>query len=365
MKILVINSGSSSIKSQLINLDTKETIMKFNIDEVVDYNEALNKIFEKIDLEKIDAFAHRVVHGADLFAKSVIIDDEVIEKLDKIEYLAPLHNPHNLRAIKILKKLYPNKPQVAVFDTAFHHTMPPKAFMYALPYELYEHEKIRKYGFHGSSHAYLTKQCSSILNKNIDSLNIITLHLGNGCSACAIKNGKAVDTTMGFTPLEGLMMGTRSGDIDPSIVLYLNQKLDMNLQNISELLNKKSGLKGICKYSNMQEVIEASNKNDKYSQLALEMFVYKIAKIIGAYFIVLGKIDAIVFSGGIGQYSSIVREKICQEIKESMKIVLNKEANNKNQQIISSKSSSIELFVIPTDEQMYIALEAKSLLTKN
>jgi len=363
MKILVINSGSSSIKSQLINSQTQEVLFSHIFEEISSHSDALNELFLKIDLEHIDAFAHRVVHGGSIFYKSVLINDEVLEKLDQIEYLAPLHNPHNTIAIKILKQMFPLKKQIAVFDTAFHHTMEQKAYMYALPYELYEDEQIRKYGFHGSSHAFLLQQSVKLLNKSIKDTNIITLHLGNGCSACAIKNGKSIDTTMGFTPLEGLVMGTRCGDIDASIVLYLQEKLNMSSKEISTLLNKQSGLKGICKYSDMRQIIKLSQDGDNLATLALEMFIYKIIKTIGAYWIILGKLDAIVFSGGIGQYSSIVRQKICDGIKEVMQLSINEKANNQNKRFINSIESKINLFVIPTNEELYIALEAKSLLT--
>jgi acetate kinase len=363
MQILVINSGSSSIKSELIDSNTQELILKYSVEKVTNHNSALDLLLSKYKLDEIDAFAHRVVHGGDKFYKSVIIDDNIIKILDSIEYLAPLHNPHNIKAIKILKQSLPNIPQVAVFDTAFHHTLPPKAYMYALPYKLYLEEKIRKYGFHGSSHQYLSQKCAKILKKDINSLNIISLHLGNGCSACAIKNGKSIDTTMGFTPLQGLMMGTRSGDIDPSIILYLVERLHKKPQEINDILNKQSGLKGICQYSDIRDVLKANEDGDELAKLALEMFIYKIAKAIGAYFIVLGKVDAIIFSGGIGEHSALVRQKICDTIQISMGIDYDNEANEQNKFIISTNSSNINLLVIPTNEELHIALEAKSLLT--
>jgi len=363
MKILVINSGSSSIKSKLIDSNTQEVIYSQNFQEIKNHEQCLKSLFLKIDLDDVDAFAHRVVHGADQFYKSIIIDDEVLRQLDSIEYLAPLHNPANTKAIKILKNMFPSKPQIAVFDTAFHHTMEPKAYMYALPYSLYKEHNIRKYGFHGSSHAYLTQKASELLNKSISQTTIISLHLGNGCSACAIKNGKSIDTTMGFTPLEGLMMGTRSGDIDPLIILFLEDKLNMDTQTINNLLNKQSGLKGISNYSSMKDVVELMKKGDIMATLAFEMFIYKIVKTIGSYWMILKNLDAIVFSGGIGEYSFTVRKAIIENISKLMQINFNINANNQNRVTISNSNSKVKLFVIPTDEELYIANEAKSLLT--
>ncbi|MEA1914975.1 MAG: acetate/propionate family kinase [Campylobacterota bacterium] len=339
MNILVINSGSSSIKSKLIDSVTYELKYEQNIEEFKNHKQALELLFQKINFKDVDAFAHRVVHGGSIFKKSVLVDDEVLKQLDSIEHLAPLHNPHNTQAIKIIQNMYPNKKQIVVFDTAFHQTMPARAYMYALPYDLYEHEHIRKYGFHGSSHAFLAQQTAKILEKDLSHTNIITLHLGNGCSACAIKKGKSIDTTMGFTPLEGLMMGTRCGDIDASIVGYLHHVLGKSMKDIDALLNKKSGLKGICSKSDMREVLKMVDHGDEKARLAIDMFVYKLVKIIGAYWMVLGRVDALVFSGGIGEHSSVIRQKVVEALHHCIKVL-----------------------VVPTNEELHIALEAKNKL---
>lgn len=370
MKILVINSGSSSIKTQLYNTTTKKDLFHCILEEVVDHNIALSQLIQKLlesqviqTLDEVDAFAHRVVHGGNLFSQSVIINAHVMQQLDSIEYLAPLHNPHNTAAIKYFQKRFPNKIQVAVFDTAFHQTMPQKAYMYALPYELYEQHHIRKYGFHGSSHAYLAKQTAKLLHKESNELNCITLHLGNGASICAIQNGKSIDTSMGFTPLQGLMMGTRCGDIDPSIVLYLQQQLQYKPKEIEKILNKKSGLQAIAGMSDMRKVISLAQNNNLHAKLALEMFVYNIIKYIGAYGVVLGNIDAIVFSGGIGEHSGLIRKMVCDKISNLLKIELDIKANELNEEIISTTNSAIKLLNIATNEELFIALEAKRLLT--
>lgn len=370
MKILVINSGSSSIKSQLYDTTTQEDLFHYTVEEVVDHSIALSQLIQKLlhskviqTLDEVDAFAHRVVHGGSLFSQSVIINDHVMEQLDSIEYLAPLHNPHNTAAIKYFQKRFPNKIQVAVFDTAFHQTMPQKAYMYALPYELYAQHHIRKYGFHGSSHAYLAKQTSKLLQKPIEQLNCITLHLGNGASICAIQNGKSIDTSMGFTPLQGLMMGTRCGDIDPSIVLFMQKQLQYKPQEIEKILNKKSGLEAIAGMSDMRKVISLAQNNNENAKLALEMFVYSIIKYIGSYFVVLGKVDAIVFSGGIGEHSALIRQMVCDKLSTSLNIKIDNEANEANKEVFSNDESAIKVLNIATNEELFIALEAKKLLT--
>ncbi len=372
MKILVINCGSSSIKAELYDTTTKEDLFHHTLEEVIDHNIALDSMIEKLldskiidSLDKIDAFAHRVVHGGDIFHDSIIITENKLIQLDSIEHLAPLHNPHNTRAIKYFQKKFPQKVQVAVFDTAFHHTLPNAAFMYALPYELYEVHHIRKYGFHGSSHAFISKKASQLLNIEYEQFNCITLHLGNGASMCAIQNGQSIDTSMGFTPMQGLVMGTRCGDIDPAIVLYLQSHLQMDAKSIERLLNKESGLKGICGKSDMRQIIDDAQNNDKRSQLALDMFVQRIAKYIGAYYITLeGKIDAIIFSGGIGEHSPLIREMVCNKISNALGINIDCTKNEKSEQIISTKKSKITILNIATNEELYIALEAKRLLTK-
>lgn len=370
MKILVINSGSSSIKCELYGTISQEDLFHHIVEEVVDHAIALDQLIQKLlqsniieTLDEVDAFAHRVVHGGDLFSQSVIINDEILKQLDTIEHLAPLHNPHNIAAIKYFQKKFPAKTQIAVFDTAFHQTLSKEAFLYPLPYELYEKEHIRKYGFHGSSHAFLVQQAAKTLDKDNKDINCITLHLGNGASVCAVQNGKSIDTSMGFTPLQGLMMGTRCGDIDPSIVIYLQNQLDLSVEEIERLLNKKSGLKGICNCSDMRQVIHYANNGNDLAQLALEMFVYSIVKYIGSYHVILGKIDAIIFSGGIGEHSWEIRKMVCDKISTALGIIIDEQANKSHQTILSTKKSAVKVFNIATNEELYIALEAKRLLT--
>jgi acetate kinase len=272
---------------------------------VQNHHEAMEAL--EVYFGSVDVIGHRVVHGAEEFKEAVVIDDEVIQKIEALSPLAPLHNPANLEGIKVVQEKYPQIPQVAVFDTAFHASMEKEAYLYALPYEMYEQHKIRRYGFHGTSHSYLLDQAAKMLSKRCDELNIITLHLGNGASACAIKNGKSIDTSMGFTPLEGLVMGTRSGDIDPAIVLYLQEKLQMSAKEVDKLLNKESGLYGICGDNDVRHILNAV---DEHAKLAIDIMVRRIQKYIGAYMILLEDVDAVVFSGGIGENSQEIRERV-------------------------------------------------------
>jgi len=322
MKILVLNSGSSSIKYKFFD---KETLLDKGL--VSD----LGSILKKIDV-KIDACGHRVVHGGDRFKESVLIDEDVIKAIEHFSELAPLHNPPALLTIRESMKLLPGIPHVAVFDTAFFQTMPECAYLYAIPYALYEKHKIRKYGFHGTSHKYVAGQAASILKKPIDKLKIIACHLGNGCSITAVKNGKAIDTSMGLTPLEGLIMGTRSGDIDPTIVSYIMKKQGVDIDRAIEILNKESGLLGISGISNdMREIVR--KKDDKRSGLALKMFAYRIKKYIGAYIASMGGVDAVVFTGGIGENHPNLVKEICKGVV----------------------SSKVKILSIPTDEELMIA----------
>jgi len=330
MKIAVLNAGSSSLKFKLFN--TKDM---FVIDDILIQNigknglthhNAILDIIQRlksqgIDIKSLDAIVHRVVHGGEDFQEPTIIDKDVIKKIKKLIPLAPLHNNINLEGIELAIKFAPNVQQIAVFDTAFHSTMPKKSYLYALDYELYEKHKIRKYGFHGSSHSYIAKQTAKILNKDIDKLNIISLHLGNGASVCAIKNGKSIDTSMGFTPLEGLIMGTRCGSIDSAIVFYLYRELGLSIDEIDNLLNKKSGLIGICGLSDVREILDAKTQN---ATLAIEMMIKSIQKYIGSYMILLEDVDAIVFTGGIGENSSYIRNKVMDNkiLKEIKSLVI-------------------------------------------
>jgi len=316
MKLAVINSGSSSLKVKIFTIEDECVVFQTVLEEIKSHTEALNEVIDTlhskgIDFFDLDAVGHRVVHGGEKFKGATLVDDEVIKEIDKLSALAPLHNPANLQGILSLKKIAPSLKQYAVFDTAFHSTMPKEAFLYALPYEIYEKYGVRRYGFHGTSHSFIAKETAKALNKPLQDLNIISLHLGNGASVCAIKNGKSIDTSMGFTPLEGLIMGSRSGDLDPAIVLYMQRELDLSVDEVDKLLNKNSGLKGICDESDVRKIL--SSKDDK-SKLALEMMIRRIRKYIGAYSTLYEELDAVVFTGGIGENSIFVREKSTQNM---------------------------------------------------
>ena len=312
MKIAVINSGSSSLKFKLFDMSKKivlKSVLIENIGEknsdIQNHHDALDAL--KIDFSKINAIGHRVVHGGEKLSSSMVIDENVMKTIKSLFPLAPLHNPANLEGILVAQSKINNIPQIAVFDTAFHTTMPKEAYLYALPYEMYKNHAIRRYGFHGTSHSYIMKEAAKELDISLHDINLITLHLGNGASICAIKNGKSIDTSMGFTPLEGLIMGSRSGDIDPAIVLYMQRELGLNIEEIDNILNKKSGLIGICGDNDVRKILESG---DIQSQLALDMMIRRIQKYIGSYMAILPRVDAIVFSGGIGENSSYVREKV-------------------------------------------------------
>ncbi len=392
MKILVLNSGSSSIKCQYfidqksiasalverIGEEESYSEVKYrehifsNTDPVSDHYQALNIILSMLEeskclssIDDLDAIGHRVVHGGSDFSEPTLITKEVIETIHSLIPLAPLHNPANLKGIEVIGKIDPNLTQVAVFDTAFHQTMPEQASLYPIPYDLYERSGIRRYGFHGTSHAYVAKEASLMMKEDLNRLNLITLHLGNGASACAVKSGKSIDTSMGLTPLEGLMMGTRCGDIDPAIIPFLSQNYDMDINDIDEMLNKESGLKGICGTNDMREVVMQAEQDDTLSSLALEMYTYRIKKYIGAYSAVLGRVDAIVFTGGIGEHAAKVREMICDGLEESIGLKLdtvkNKVASTQNRSIQELKSK-IQLFVIPTNEELEIVLQTEKII---
>jgi acetate kinase len=312
MKIGVINAGSSSLKFKLIETKSKKILFSQTVENIGEegsaiknHHEALESI--EVDFSTLDAVGHRVVHGGEEFSHSVLIDESVEKTIEKLITLAPLHNGANLEGIRVARAKTPNIPHVAVFDTAFHSTMPKESSLYALPYEMYEKHNIRRYGFHGTSHSYVMKEAACTLLKDECCVNLITLHLGNGASACAIKNGKSIDTSMGFTPLEGLIMGSRSGDIDPAIVFYMQRELGMSLDAIENMLNKESGLYGICNQNDVRKILKSKNKN---AQLALDMMVRRIQKYVGAYLAILGSVDAIVFTGGIGYNSSYIREAV-------------------------------------------------------
>jgi len=317
---------------------------------------------------ELDGIGHRVVHGGESFTSSTIIDGNVIAAIEKVTPLAPLHNPANLEGIRSAIEKAPKVPQVAVFDTAFHQTIPQYAYMYALPYEMYEKYGVRRYGFHGTSHYFVAKEAAKYLNKPLEKLNLITLHLGNGASLCAIENGQSVDTSMGMTPLEGLIMGTRSGDLDPEIIFFLVKQTGKSFADIDKMLNKESGLKGICGANDVREIIAASEAGDERAALALMMFSYRIKKYIGSYAAILGRVDALVFTGGIGEHSPLLREMtMCGRLEQSlgMKVDLTKDHWDKHQAWdASTKDSKIKMLIIPTNEELEIATETKKLIAK-
>lgn len=387
MKIAVINSGSSSIKCKIFLMPSEEMLAHIVVEKIGEesslvtfrqkertftqkefiatHHEALKKINSILSEENIvanfaslDAMAHRVVHGAEHFKEAVVINDAVLKKIEELIPLAPLHNRVNLEGIRISQKKAPNVAQVAVFDTAFHETMPKEAYLYALPYELYEKHKIRKYGFHGTSHAFVMHEAAKKMQKDASACNMITLHLGNGSSICAIENGKSIDTSMGFTPLEGLIMGSRCGDIDPAVILYLQRELSLGVDEVDELLNKRSGLLGIC---GQKDVREIQKRDDELSRLALLMLKRRVVKYIGSYMALLRRVDALVFTAGIGENSSSLRAEILRDL-ETFGIILDEEANLQNSLLISSESSKIKVFVIKTDEELQIAREAITIL---
>jgi acetate kinase len=393
MKILVINSGSSSIKYQLFDM-ADHTVLASGIleqigesescltqlthnaqgrmDKVIKtqpvsnhqegfelINRVLNESGAVTDTAELFGIGHRVVHGGEAFREPTHIDDDVIAAIRELIPLAPLHNPANLLGIEVALKAAPRVPQVAVFDTAFHHSLPPRAYHYALPKELYDLHNVRRYGFHGTSHHYVAKKAASHLNRSLASLNLITLHLGNGASVTAIKNGQSVDTSMGMTPLEGLIMGTRCGDIDPAIIFYLGRKTGLSRDEIEANLNKESGLKGICGVNDMRAIGELADKGDPHARLATDMYCYRIKKYIGAYYAVLGYADAIVFTGGIGQNAAYIRSGACQGLSR-LGIELDPAKNNVSSDEpveIQSDAGPVKILVIPTNEELEIAQE--------
>ncbi len=400
MRILVINTGSSSIKYKLFSYGNKTVLAYGNLekigetgggmhtcvmqnrssenkrvlrDPIADHIEGLTTIVKLMtdpktgviqDASEIDAVGHRVVHGAEVFRKTTVVDDQVLEAIRENIPLAPLHNPANILGIEVAQKIFSKAVQVAVFDTAFHHSLPPSAYLYALPYELYTSLKIRRYGFHGTSHHFVAEEASQLMKQPLEDLNLITIHLGNGGSITAIKNGKSIDTSMGMTPLEGLIMGTRSGDIDPSIPHYLASNSNMSIDEINTLLNKQSGLKGICGLNDMRDIITAEESGDERARTALEMYSYRIKKYIGAYMAALGRVDAIIFTAGIGEHAPQIRARVCDGL-DNIGITLDPDKNqavSSQAREIQSDQSSTQIFVIPTDEELKIARETLKLI---
>ncbi|MGC8963773.1 MAG: acetate/propionate family kinase [Brevinematia bacterium] len=390
MNVLVVNSGSSSLKYQLINTSDNSVIVKGLVDRVGNigathsYTLNGNKVKEDVIARDhkdaiaivvkvvkdnnfdIDAIGHRVVHGGYKFFESVLIDNEVIEYIREFSKLAPLHNPPALAGILACREVLPNLPQVAVFDTAFHQTIPQHNYLYALPYKYYDIYRIRKYGFHGTSHRYVAYKTAEFLGLDINSSNMITCHLGNGASITAVREGKSYDTSMGFTPLEGLIMGTRTGDIDPSVPLYIMDKEGISTSEMDRILNKESGVLGITGISNDMRIIEDEYfRGNEKAILAMEMYCNRIRKYIGAYFFELGKVDAIVFTAGVGENSPLVRKKSLEGL-EDIGIQIDDEANEKTirgiEGIISKPSSKIKVVVMPTNEELAIAVDTEKVL---
>lgn len=395
MKILVLNCGSSSIKYQFIDTEQKIALARGLVDrigmtgavlshkrynddeikivgEILDHTIAVEYVLgvmlsknhgvieQKSDIE---AVGHRVVHGGETFSDSVLINDEVMKVLHENIELAPLHNPANIKGIQAVSRTLPDTPQVGVFDTAFHVKMPPKAYLYGIPYELYKKYKIRRYGFHGTSHLFVSQMAALALGKPIEDLKIVTAHLGNGCSMSAVLHGKSIDTTMGFTPLEGLLMGTRSGDLDPSLILYIMSKEGLTLSEAGTLLNKHSGLIGISgESSDMREILAAMKDDQKRSKYAFDIFCYKIKKYLGAYAAAMGGLDAFVFTGGIGENSSEVRAEVCKGL-EFLGIEIDELKNEEKREMISTDSSQVKVLRIPTNEELVIALDTAKIVS--
>jgi len=351
MKVLVINSGSSSIKYKLFQMPGEYLISKGSLEHIgekgskfPDHYSGLKAILEKIN--SAQAVGHRVVHGAEKFKKPVVVDESVIKGIKKCCAIAPLHNPANLSGIRACQKLLPGVKQVAVFDTAFHQSIPVEAYIYGLPYDYYQSLGVRKYGFHGTSHEYVSAEASRILNKPLNKLKLITCHLGNGCSITAIDKGKSVDTSMGFTPLEGLVMGTRCGDVDPALITHIMRKKKLDTKQMERILNKESGLKGISGISNDMRVLETKAKaGNKRAKLAIDIFVYRIRKYIGAYMLVLGGIDALIFTAGIGENQGSVRKKICKDL-------------------FGCLTKTPKVIVISTNEELMIARQTYKLIMR-
>ena len=398
MKILVINCGSSSLKFQLIDSESEKVLAKglcerIGIDgsrlvyspagkekvEIVkpmpDHKVAVSMVIDALvdekngvisDLKQIDAVGHRIVHGGEKFASATVINDEVIKAIEECNELAPLHNPANLIGIRACQELMPGVPQTAVFDTAFHQTMPEKAYLYAIPYSYYKNYKIRRYGFHGTSHAYVSKRCAEIMGKSYDSAKIIVCHLGNGASVSAVCNGKCVDTSMGLTPLEGLVMGTRAGDIDTAVVEFIAHKENKSIDEIMNILNKKSGMLGLSDglSSDSRDIEEGCKDGNENAKRTMEALTYRVAKYIGAYVAAMNGVDAICFTAGIGENSSTVRKMIVENYLGYLGITLDEEANKKRGEdtLISTTDSSVKVYVIPTNEELAIARETVELL---
>ncbi|HZL10582.1 MAG TPA: acetate kinase [Prolixibacteraceae bacterium] len=400
MKILVLNCGSSSIKYQLFTMANRTVIAKGGIEklgmkgsflkhvrqdgqvvifegEILDHKIGVEYILgiltnEKYgclkSLQELDAVGHRVVHGGERFNKSVLLTEEVLDEVTKCIDIAPLHNPPNLKGIRAMEELIPGIPQVGVFDTAFHQTMEPKAYMYGIPYVLYKKYGIRRYGFHGTSHRFVTKRACDLLGVDYNTQKIISCHLGNGASIAAVKNGKSFDTSMGFTPIEGLIMGTRCGDLDVGVVHYIMGKEEIGIKSASTLFNKHAGMLGVSGVSSdMREIEAAAEKGNERASLALEMYDYRIKKYIGSYIAAMGGVDILIFTGGVGENGDLTRHGVCSDL-EFMGISLDQEKNKgfRKEGLISSPESKVKIIVVPTDEELVIALDTEEIaFTRN
>ncbi|MGP1578778.1 acetate kinase [Porphyromonas endodontalis] len=399
MNVLVLNCGSSSVKYKLFQmpegkvlaqggvekLGLSDSFLKFKLpsgEKVVlekdmpEHTVAIDFILKTItgseygcikSLSEIDAVGHRLVHGGDKFSESVVITDAVVESVKQCIDLAPLHNPSTLKGVAAVTELIPGVPQVGVFDTAFPQTMPQRAFMYALPYEYYEKYGVRRYGFHGTSHRFVSKRACEFLGLDYNKARIITAHIGNGASMCAIKEGKCIDTTMGLTPTEGLMMGTRVGDVDPGALVFIGEKEGLSMAQLSEVINKKSGVLGVSGVSSdMREIEEAISQGNERAKLALEMYDYRIKKYVGAFTAAMGGLDLLIFTGGVGENQTTTREYVCEDM-QYMGIEIDKTLNAKihgDEALLSTKESKVKVVVIPTDEELMIALDTVALTSK-
>ena len=392
--ILVLNSGSSSLKFAIIDPTSKRTIVSGLGDRIgqqsaeikikfeegdsavhlcpnADHREALHKVLELIENTTAESpltgIGHRVVHGGEFFRESVLVTEDVIAKINECNHLAPLHNPANVTGIEAMSEQLPDLPQVAVFDTAFHQSLPARAFTYALPNSLYKKHGLRRYGFHGTSHRYVTLEAAKILKTDINDLNLVTAHLGNGCSAAAIYHGQSVDTTMGLTPLEGLVMGTRSGDVDPGLLLHLNKSLGYSTDDLNKLLNQESGLLGISECSNdMRTLLEEEANGNELASLAIEVFCYRLAKSIAALAVPAFPLNALIFTGGIGENAAVIRERVCQQLGilgVETDLEANKNHGRDQEGRISTAASGLQVLVVPTNEELLIAMDTHKLIS--
>jgi acetate kinase len=362
MRVLVLNSGSSSVKYQVIESATGERLAGGTVEEVDDHDAALRDVMTEVERlgEPIEVIGHRVVHGGDVFSEPVVIDDDVVRVIGDLVPLAPLHNPANLAGIDAARRAWPAVPQVAVFDTAFHRTLPPAAFRYAVPTAWYEEHAVRRYGFHGTSHDLVSSRAAEVLGRPRDELDLIVAHLGNGASMTAVRHGRSVETSMGMSPLEGLVMGTRSGDVDPAIIGHVARATGRSEADVLADLNRASGLIGLCGDSDLRTITARVEAGDAVADLAVDVFCHRIKKYVGAYVAVLGGCHALVFTGGIGEHSALVRRRVCAGL-DVFGIVLDDDRNERSETVISSRDAATAVLVVPTDEERAIAEHAARL----